>query len=65
MRQYKQTAEGERPRWASRAQLERMGKDWARQAVTWDVLPCKTGNIVHDRACAAEYRRLTGLDLGW
>ena len=59
IRRYRMTPEGERPIWASRRELERMGREWARKAIDNNAPCLNTGNLTHDAAAQAEYKRLT------
>ncbi len=59
IRRYRMTSEGEQPIWASKRELERMGREWARKAVENNAPCLRTGNLAHDAADQAEYERLT------
>lgn len=61
------TAATER-RFVSDVDIARMGREWAHHHLRQPgspVEPCKYGNLVHDKACADEWFRVTGKRLPW
>lgn len=49
----------------AKANLELMGREWARLAIRHSTEPTTTGNIEHDRSCAQEFLRQTGKPPQW
>ena len=68
-RKYRMTPEGEKPIWASGAELVRLGQEWAELHLSdrtraWSE-PCAYGNLIHDEACARRWQIRTGKFPSW